>query len=83
MIKVALIQDWLTELGGAEKVFSAIYELYPNADIYTLVYNTDLLEKIGIPEEKVTASFIQKLPFAKKNIEIIYPYFPRRSNPLT
>ncbi|SBW08023.1 Glycosyl transferase, group 1 [uncultured Dysgonomonas sp.] len=77
MIKVALIQDWLTELGGAEKVFSAIYELYPNADIYTLVYNTDLLEKIGIPEEKVTASFIQKLPFAKKKYRNYLPLFSK------
>jgi hypothetical protein len=27
-MKVALIQDWLTEQGGAEKVFATLYELY-------------------------------------------------------
>lgn len=76
-MKIALIQDWLTESGGAEKVFSAIYELYPNADIYTLVYNSELLKKINIPEEKVTASYIQKLPFAQKKYRNYLSFFTR------
>jgi glycosyltransferase involved in cell wall biosynthesis len=74
-MKVALIQDWLTELGGAEKVFSTIYELYPDSDIYTLVYNADVLKKLKIPEHKVTASFIQKLPFARKKYRTYLPLF--------
>ena len=73
-MKIALVQDWLTELGGAEKVFSTIYELYPQADIYTLVYSEDVLKKMNIDPSKVTASFIQKLPFGKKNTEIIYHF---------
>ena len=64
-MKIALIQDWLTEMGGAEKVFKEIYKLYPNADVFTLVYNKDILQKLEIPENKVTASFIQNFPFAK------------------
>ena len=76
-MKVALVQDWLTELGGAEKVFSAIYELYPQADIYTLVYNPELLEKLNIPEDKVNTSFIQKLPFAKKKYRNYLPLFSK------
>ncbi len=37
-MKVALFQDWLTEFGDAEKVFSAICELYLEADnIYACV----------------------------------------------
>jgi glycosyltransferase involved in cell wall biosynthesis len=65
-MKVALIQDWLTEQGGAEKVFAALCEVYPNADIYTLVYNHEVLDKLNISQHKVTTSFIQKLPFANK-----------------
>ncbi|WP_416443471.1 glycosyltransferase family 4 protein [Leeuwenhoekiella sp. A16] len=74
-MKVALIQDWLTELGGAEKVFQKIYELYPEADVYTLVYNRKVLQKLGIPEDKVTSSFIQKLPFAKNKYRNYLPLF--------
>lgn len=76
-MKIALVQDWLTELGGAEKVFSAIFELYPQADIYTLVYNPELLQKLNIPEDKVKASFIQKLPFAKKKYRNYLPLFSK------
>ena len=76
-MKVAIVQDWLTTLGGAEKVFRAIYDLYPNADVYTLVYDNKLLKTLGIPEEKVNASFISKLPFAKTKYRNYLPLFSR------
>jgi glycosyltransferase involved in cell wall biosynthesis len=76
-MKIALVQDWLTEEGGAEKVFSTIYKLYTNADIYTLVYNDELLKRLNIPKHKVTASFIQKLPFAKKKYRSYLPLFTK------
>jgi len=34
-LKIALVCDWLTEVGGAEKVLLAIHEMFPNAPIYT------------------------------------------------
>ena len=37
-IKVALVCDWLTELGGAEKVLLAFHEMYEDAPIYTSQY---------------------------------------------
>lgn len=37
-IKVALVCDWLTELGGAEKVLLAFHEIYEDAPIYTSQY---------------------------------------------
>ncbi len=74
-MKVALVQDWLTELGGAEKVFKEISMLYPDADVYTLVYNDAVLDKLNIKQEKVTASFIQKLPFGKKKYRNYLPFF--------
>ncbi len=74
-MKVALIQDWLTELGGAEKVFRQIYNLYPDADIYTLVYDKNVLDELKIKESKVKASFIQNLPFSKKHYRNYLPFF--------
>jgi glycosyltransferase involved in cell wall biosynthesis len=65
-MKVALVHDWLAEYGGGEKVFAVIYSLFPDADIYTLIYNESSLVKLNIPKHKVTASFIQRLPFAGK-----------------
>lgn len=74
-MKIALIQDWLTEMGGAEKVFKSLIEIYPHADIFTLVYNDKILEKLGISKDKVTASFIQNLPFAKTKYRNYLPFF--------
>lgn len=76
-MKVALIHDWLTEMGGAEKVFRAIYDLYPEADIYTLVCNDKILQKLAISPDKVTTSFISKLPFAKTKYRNYLPLFSR------
>lgn len=39
-MKVALVCDWLTELGGAEKVLLAFHEMYKNAPIYTSQYRS-------------------------------------------
>lgn len=74
-MKIALIQDWLTEMGGAEKVFKSLIEIYPDADIFTLVYHDDILEKMGITKDKVKASFIQNLPFAKTKYRNYLPFF--------
>ncbi|WP_244298979.1 glycosyltransferase [Flavobacterium nitrogenifigens] len=76
-MKIALVQDWLTEFGGAEKVFRSIYDIYPDADIYTLVYNPEVLEKMKISEDRVTASFIQRLPFGKTKYRNYLPFFTK------
>lgn len=38
-MKVALVCDWLTNVGGAERVLQKIHEIYPDAPIYTSQYN--------------------------------------------
>lgn len=64
-MKVAIVHDWLTNYGGAERVVEEMLKLYPEADIYTLVY--DRKKMAGhFPPEKVHASFIQKIPMATK-----------------
>lgn len=74
-LKVALVQDWLTEMGGAEKVFKAIHEIFPDADIYTLVSKQKILEDMGLKKEKVFNSFIQRLPGCPKRYRYYFPFF--------
>lgn len=75
-MKVALIQDWLTVIGGSEYVFKEIAALYPDADIYTLVARDETISTLGLSGHKVTTSFIQKLPFAKTRYRNYLPLFP-------
>ena len=75
-MKVALIQDWLTVIGGSEYVFKEIASLFPEADIYTLVARDETIKSLGLEHHKVTTSFIQKLPFAKTSYKNYLPLFP-------
>jgi hypothetical protein len=38
-MKVALVHDWLTGMRGGEKCLEVFCELFPDADLYTLVYD--------------------------------------------
>lgn len=63
--KVAIVHDWLTNYGGAERVVEEFTKLFPDAPIYTTVYNRKNMEKI-FPPEKVRTSFMQKIPGSLK-----------------
>lgn len=65
--KVAIVHDWLVTDAGAEKVLRALIELYPDAQIYTLVDFLTPKERQSIIGGRFAhTSFIQRLPFAKK-----------------
>ncbi|NQU99849.1 MAG: glycosyltransferase [Parcubacteria group bacterium] len=60
-MKVALVHDFLNQVGGAEKDLEIFHELYPKAPVYTLTY--DKKETRGLFEDMdIRTSFIQKLP---------------------
>jgi len=46
-LKVAIVHDYLHEYGGAEAVVNAIYEIYPQAEIYSATYNPEVMKKVG------------------------------------
>ena len=75
-MKVAIIQEWLVTVGGSDKVVKAILDVFPDADIYTLVAKKDVCDELGIPWEKVHTSFIQKMPFGVKKHRAYLPLFP-------
>ena len=75
-MKVAIIQEWLVTVGGSDKVTKAIFDIFPDADIYTLVAKKEICEELGIPWEKVHTSFIQKMPFGTKKHRAYLPLFP-------
>lgn len=75
-MKVAIIQDWLVTVGGADKVCKAIFDVFPDSDVYTLVAKKEICDELGIPWERVHTSFIQNMPFSKNKHRLYLPLFP-------
>lgn len=75
-MQVAIVQEWLVTVGGSDKVVKAILDVFPDADIYTLVAKKEVCDELGIPWEKVHTSFIQKMPLGTKKHRAYLPLFP-------
>lgn len=74
-MKVALVHYWLVNMRGGERVLEALCELFPEADIYTHVYDRALPSDV-ITEHKVYTSFINGIPGAKKHYQKLLPLMP-------
>lgn len=78
IMKVAIVHELLTIRGGAERVAKALWDLYPDADVYTLLYDKRTLGD-WFPHERVRASFLQPFAAATKlfNHHLYIPFFRR------
>lgn len=74
-MRVALVHDHLAQDGGAEKVLQVFSRIYPNAPIYTLLYDKKNIDK-NYPNKNIQASIIQKLPGAIKHYKWYMPIMP-------
>jgi len=74
--KIAFIVDALPGIGGAEKVLMTALELFPDAPVYTLLYNRDKFEHSPFACRQVVTSFIQRLPFARTQYRKYLPVMP-------
>lgn len=76
MKKVAIVHEWLTTHAGSEKVVEQMLQIYPQADLYSLVdFLPDALRSF-IQGKSVNTSFIQNLPFAQKHFRNYLPLMP-------
>ena len=74
-MKVALIHDWLTGMRGGERALLAFCELFPDADLFTLVRVPGATDPI-IERRAVRTSPIQYLPFPGRLYRHYLPLFP-------
>ncbi len=74
--KVAIITDWLTTRGGAERVIFSLKSLFPQAVIFTSVYSEKNFPELKNSEIRTTC--LQKLPpFFRRKHQFLLPFFPR------
>lgn len=70
-MKIALLHDWIIDIAGSEMVFKALSEIFNDADIWTIVYDKESIERLNISNRKVFHSLAQYLPFSRK----LYRYY--------
>ena len=74
-MKVAIVYDRVNKWGGAERVLLVLHEIFPDAPLYTSVYNSKTASWARIFPE-VRTSFLQKIPFTKSNHEFLPVFMP-------
>lgn len=74
-VKVAIVHDYLTQRGGAERVALSLHRLFPDAPIYTSAYD-ERGTFPGFREAEVRTSFIQSLPHSGGWVRAWLPIYP-------
>ncbi len=72
--KIAIAHDFLTYFGGAEQVLRSLHNLYPEAPIYTLLYDKDEVER-HFPKARIKSSFLGRLPRLARKKKYLLPFF--------
>ena len=73
-MKVAIVHDYLNQYGGAERVLEASCELYPDAPIYTSIYDPGRVQH-RFDGREVRTSFMQKLPGVMGHHQVYLPFY--------
>lgn len=74
-MKIALVHDYLVQYGGAERVLSAFTEVFPEAAIYTLLYDREAVHG-RFDDRRVHTSFLQRLPGVRRAHRLFPPLMP-------
>ncbi len=73
-MKVALVHDYLTRMGGAERVLLELSQMFPEAPIYTFLYDEKKMAP-WFPAERVKVSFLRKFPkFLQSRPKYLLPF---------
>ena len=74
-MRVALVHDYLNQYGGAERVLEVLHDLYPNAPIYTSIYDSGALPA-AYRSWDIRTSFMQRLPGWRKHFRKYFLLYP-------
>ncbi len=75
-MKTAVVHEWLVTYAGSERVCEQILQIFPTADLYSLVDFLAADLRFFIQNRPVHTSFLQQLPFAKNHFRQYLPLMP-------
>ncbi|MBI4437509.1 glycosyltransferase [Candidatus Uhrbacteria bacterium] len=73
-MKLALVHDYLIQDGGAEKVVDVMHGLWPDAPLYTLLFDPKSLPAFA--GRDIRTSFLSRLPFGRRKYQWYLPLMP-------
>ncbi|MGQ3058005.1 MAG: glycosyltransferase [Nevskia sp.] len=75
-MKIAIVHYWIMSWRGGEKVLEALVKRFPNADVYTHVYDPEVVAASPLAGKTLRTTFIHRLPFAKRLYQKYLPLMP-------
>lgn len=73
-MKIALVHDYLSQDGGAERVLKALHEIWPEAPIFVLFHDKKKINYFD--NEKIKESYLAKMPLVTKAFQWYLPFMP-------
>ncbi|HEX9114648.1 MAG TPA: glycosyltransferase [Anaerolineae bacterium] len=73
--RVALVHDWLNQLGGAENVLETLTGMFPAAPVFTSIYAAEIMPAVYRSWD-IRTSFMQRLPGVMKHHQAYLPFYP-------
>jgi hypothetical protein len=73
---MAFVVDALPAMGGGEKTLFAALELFPQADVFTLIYNKNAFTNTPIADKEIITSYLDRLPLAQTRHRWLLPLMP-------
>ncbi|MEW5945532.1 MAG: glycosyltransferase [bacterium] len=74
-MRVALVHEFLVTWGGSDLVVQKFAEIYPDAPIYTALYDRGAMGS-RFPGRVIKTSFLQRIPCAARRHRLLMPFFP-------
>ncbi|MED4601677.1 glycosyltransferase [Paenibacillus validus] len=74
-MKIALVHDLLTQMGGAERVLAVLHQMYPDAPIYTLASNPGKMME-ELKDADIRTTWLQRIPGIETNFKKLLPLYP-------
>jgi glycosyltransferase involved in cell wall biosynthesis len=74
-LKVALVHDWLNQMGGAEGVLEELVRIFPEAPIYTSIYWREKMPA-AYQAWDIRTSFLDRWPLVKRHHQLFLPMYP-------
>ena len=74
-MRIAIVHHWFVTQGGGERVAEVIGNMFPEADLFTLIADSSLVPP-GLAGRRTRASFLQRVPGGKRVHRHLLPLYP-------